>query len=559
MNYLDLITILLFSVGVLATGICFSRTGTDMKSFFAGGGNVPWGMSGLSLFMGFFSAGTFVVWGSIAYSYGWVAVVIQLSMAVAGFVVGTWIAPRWHRTHSLTAAEYITERLGVGVQKVYTYIFLVVSVFTTGSFLYPVAKIVEVSAGIPLTTSILAIGVFCMIYVSIGGLRGVVVTDVLQFIILFAAVIIVVPLSFDKIGGVGRLFSDAPDGFFHCFRGEYSPWFILAFCVYNMFFLGGNWAYVQRYTSVRTGGDARRVGWLFGSLYVVSAVLWMLPPMIYRIYNPALEGLDNENAYLLMCKEAMPAGLLGLMLGGMIFATASSLNATLNISAGVFTNDIFRRFCPSATDKTLIRVARMSTLGFGVMALVVALLVKSMGGIVNVVISVAALTGVPLYLPLIWSLFSKRQNARTVLGVTFASLAINLFFKFVAPLFGLTLSRACEMSVGAFVPVVMLIIVEFLLWRNDYTDPKYADYAVAKQAVWIKDKSEDMVEDKSTAESNRFTRKVLATGIILSGTVIFVLGCMADEHGAVPMGMGFVISIVGIVMRISATLNKLQK
>lgn len=201
----------------------------------------------------------------------------------------------------------------------------------------------------------------------------------------------------------------------------------------------------------------------------------------------------------------------------------------------------------------------MSTLGFGVMALVVALLVKSMGGIVNVVISVAALTGVPLYLPLIWSLFSKRQNARTVLGVTFASLAINLLFKFVAPLFGLTLSRACEMSVGAFVPVVMLIIVEFLLWHNDYTDPKYADYAVAKQAVWTNDKSTGMVEDKLTAESNRFTRKVLATGIILSGAVIFVLGCMADEHGAIPMGMGLVISIVGIVMRISATLNKLQK
>lgn len=63
MNTLDFITILLFSIGVLITGISFSRTGKNMKSFFAGGGNVPWGMSGLSLFMGFFSAGTFVVWG----------------------------------------------------------------------------------------------------------------------------------------------------------------------------------------------------------------------------------------------------------------------------------------------------------------------------------------------------------------------------------------------------------------------------------------------------------------------------------------------------------------
>lgn len=63
MNILDYITIILFSIGVLITGVSFSKTGKDMKSFFSGGGNVPWGMSGLSLFMGFFSAGTFVVWG----------------------------------------------------------------------------------------------------------------------------------------------------------------------------------------------------------------------------------------------------------------------------------------------------------------------------------------------------------------------------------------------------------------------------------------------------------------------------------------------------------------
>ncbi|RAZ07971.1 sodium transporter, partial [Klebsiella oxytoca] len=70
-------------------------------------------------------------------------------------------------------------------------------------------------------------------------------------------------------------------------------------------------------------------------------------------------------------KEAMPDGLLGLMLGGMIFATASSLNAILNISAGVFTNDIFRRMRPESSDRLLMRVARFSTLGFGILALVV--------------------------------------------------------------------------------------------------------------------------------------------------------------------------------------------
>ncbi|MBD5233749.1 MAG: Na+:solute symporter [Bacteroidales bacterium] len=547
MSNLDLFTILLFSIGVLLTGAAFSRTGKDMRSFFAGGGNVPWGMSGLSLFMGFFSAGTFVVWGSIAYSYGIVAVLIQLTMSLAGFVVGTWIAPRWQRTHCLTAASYISGRLGVDVQKFYTYIFLIVSVFTTGSFLYPVAKIVEVAAGIPLTTSILALGCFSMIYVTIGGLRGVIVTDVLQFVILFSAVIIVVPLSFEKVGGLQAALAAVPEGFFTPVRGEYSWWFLTAFCVYNSFFLGGNWAYVQRYTSVRSEADSRKVGWLFGGLYLVSAVLWMIPPMLYRVLEPGLEGLDNENAYLLMCKTSMPQGLLGLMLGGMIFATASSLNATLNISAGVFTNDIFKRLVPAASERTLMRVARWSTLGFGVLALLVALAVKSMGGIVNVVISIAALTGVPIYLPVIWSLFSRRQTARTVLGVTLVSLAVNLIFKFITPLFGLSLSRGAEMGVGAFVPVVLLAITEIWLTMRGYTDPRATEYKVEE----CKAEEADAAAIAAGAAANRFTRRVLGLSIALAGVLIAVLGMLAETSQAVPVTMGVIVLSTGLVIRYS--------
>lgn len=547
MNILDYITIILFSIGVLITGVSFSKTGKDMKSFFSGGGNVPWGMSGLSLFMGFFSAGTFVVWGSIAYSYGMVSIIIQLTMAVAGYAVGTWIAPRWHRTHSLTAAEYITGRLGVKTQKTYTYIFLAVSVFTTGSFLYPVAKIVEVTTGIPLTTAIFALGAFSMVYVALGGLRGVVVTDVLQFVILFAAVVIAVPLAFDKIGGVGTFFEKVPEGFFELFEGEYTPGFVIAFAIYNMFFLGGNWAYVQRYTSVKTERDSRKTGWLFGVLYTISPILWMLIPMIYRVYNPSLSGLENEGAYLLMCKEAMPDGLLGLMLGGMIFATASSLNATLNISAGVVTNDIFKRMRPDASEKTLMNVARISTWGFGIMAIIVALLIRSMGGIVNVVISVAALTGVPVYLPVIWSLFSKRQTARTILSATFISLAINLIFKFVTPHFGLALDRTWEMIVGTAVPVILLAGIEVVLKAKEFIAPEYMAYISGRNVRMRQENAGDTEESKRT---NRFTQKVLGIGLGLSGVLITVLGFIAEENIVVPVAVGLVVTLIGIYLLI---------
>ncbi len=524
---IDLITIVLFSVLVLITGISFSGSGKNLNSFFAAGGAVPWWINGLSLFMGFFSAGTFVVWGSIAYTHGMVSISIQWSMALAGFAVGFFIAPMWRKNKVLTAAQYINLRLGGNVQKIYTYLFLLVSLFTTGSFLYPVAKIVEVATGFPIEYCILALGGLSILYVTIGGLWAVVITDVLQFVILTVAVVIVVPLAFGKVGGVSELINSSPETFFNLVNGEYTWGFILAFGLYNLFFLGGNWAYVQRYTSVATPKDAKKTGYLFGSLYLISPILWMLPPMLYRVYNPQLSGLADEGAYLMMCKEALPAGMLGLMLGGMIFATASSLNATLNISAGVFTNDIFKPLAPNSSDQRLMKVARYSTIAFGVFAVMVALMVQKMGGIVNVVISVGALTGVPLYLPVIWSLFTKRQNGKTILAATLISLAINLVFKFITPSWGIELSRAEEMILGVSMPAIILFIIQIYLKINNVTDPQYVVYTEAKV---IRDKASDEDVDAKTQSDNdnSYGIRVIGYAITAAGVMVTTLGIIAD-------------------------------
>ncbi|MFI3320263.1 MAG: sodium:solute symporter family protein [Rikenellaceae bacterium] len=545
---------MIFAAGILFAGLIFSRAGRDMKSFFAAGGAVPWGVSGLSLFMGFFSAGTFVVWGSIAYTHGWVAISIQLTMALAGFVVGGIIAPRWHKTKVLTAAEFISNRLGGNVQKLYTYLFLFISLFLMGSFLYPVARIVEISTDISLVHSILLLGGVSILYVSLGGLWAVVVTDVLQFIILTAVVLIVIPLSFGKVGGVENFVASAPSDFFNLFNGEYTIYFILAFALYNSIFLGGNWSYVQRYTSVKTPKDARKVGLLFGSLYLICPILWMLPPMIYRVYNPELSGfLADEGAYLLMCKATLPMGLMGLMIGGMIFATASSLNGTLNISAGVVTNDIYKRLKPNATDAELMKVARFSTIALGVLAICIALMVPKMGGIVNVVISVGALTGVPLYLPIIWTIFSKFQTATSVITATLTGLIINCAFKFVTPaLCDFSLSRAEEMMVGVSIPVVVLIIFELIYRAKGAQDPTYDTYVSWKEE---RDAAEQAKIDAMAGqpepenEGNNLSTKVISIGVLLTGLLITILGFVNLNAGGVPaVIVGAVLACGGATM-----------
>lgn len=511
-----------------------------MKSFFAAGGNVPWGINGLSLFMSFFSAGTFVVWGSIAYQYGFVAVSIQWTMCIGGLLIGLFIAPRWKKAKILTAGEFIGQRLGKKIQQYYTYLILFLSLGYTGAFLYPVAKLVNVSSGISINLSIIVLGLVVILYTAVGGLWAVVITDVLQFVILMAAVIIVVPLAFDKAGGVNTFIESAPENFFDLVNAEYSAWFLFAFAVYNMIFIGGNWAYVQRYTTVKSPGDAKKVGYLFSMLYVISPVIWMLPPMIYRLVGHDLGGLENEGAYLLMCRMVLPVGMLGLMLGGMIFATASSVNTTLNLVAAVFTNDLYKNLKPNATEKQLMRVARVTTVLFGLATILVALIVPAAGGIVEVVLTIGAVTGCSIYGPPIWALFSKYQTGRSVWGCTVISLSINLVFKFVTPYWvGISLDRPSEMLLGSLLPFALLGAYEVYARVTGQSNHEYQRYKKTQLEKPID-------EEIGSAEQNTYGIKVMGVTLILIGIMIAVLPLFSGTAVIFVSSVGICILVFGV-------------
>ena len=538
MSAVDYYVALAFFLLVMLLGMAFSRSGKNMRGFFAAGGNVPWWVSGLSLFMSFFSVGTFVVWGSIAYSSGVVAISIQTTMAFAGFIIGFYIAPAWNKTKILTVAEFITLRLGRSIQKLYSFSFLFINLFTAGAFLYPVGKIIEVSAGVPLESAIVALGILIIAYTAIGGLWAVLITDVLQFVVLSAAVVLLIPLALGEVGGLSGFFNNLPEGFLALHDEQYGGMFLVAFLVYNALFIGGNWAYVQRYTSVSGTDNAKKVGLMFGSLYLIAPVIWMLPPMIYRVMNPDLTGTQSEEAYLLISKLVLPEGLLGLMLGAMVFATASSVNTTLNIAAGVLTNDIIKPLKPALSSASLMQVARFSTFSFGVLAIFIALSVKSMGGIVEVVLSVAALTGAPLYLPPIWALFSKRQTGKSVFLTTLISLIVNAFFKFVSPeLFDFSLNRTAEMALGVILPILILLTSELYFKYTGIANPQY-EYYQRK----LKEKTEETIRPKPESnESNEFAFKILYIGIVAIGLLILGLGLFTDKANLETMTVGSVI------------------
>lgn len=545
MVQLDFIVLVVFALMIFFIGFAFTRIGSkNSQSFFEAGGAIPWWINGLSLFISYFSAGTFVVWGSIAYQSGLVANTIQLTMAISGALVALFIARKWKSTGARTAAEYIGTRFGMATQKFYTYLVLLLSLFSTASVLYPVGKMVHVATPFSLETCIIIIGVIIVLYTAAGGLWAVLATDVIQFVILTASVLIVLPIAFDSIGGPAKLVSQAPEGFFNLFNEEYTLPFMIGFVLYQTAYIGGNWSYVQRYTSVKSTKESKKVAWLFTVLYLVSPFIWMLPPMIYRVMDSNLAGLGSEGAYMMLCQKILPPGLIGLVLAGMISATSSKANTTINLAATVFSTDLYRNiFRKNATDKELILIARIFTLVFGGATVALAINIPKMGGIVDFVLTVAAMAGGAIFMPIIWSLFSGRQTAKSVVTITLFTLVFNLLLKFALPAFyEIKLSRTWETIIGQCTPLLLLTLFEI---------------ANRKQSRQVHVESSDMaahhttdssIDETEIKQQNQFGIKVIMFSMTLIGLGIFLLGLIAGKSFTMVMFTGLFIAVLSLTL-----------
>ena len=112
MAKIDYIVMGLYLAGILSVGFVLSKKVKSSGDLFAAGGRSPWWASGLSAFMTMFSAGTFVVWGGIAYERGLVAVSINLCYGVAALAAGYFLAGRWKNLGIDSPAEYVSLRFG---------------------------------------------------------------------------------------------------------------------------------------------------------------------------------------------------------------------------------------------------------------------------------------------------------------------------------------------------------------------------------------------------------------------------------------------------------------
>lgn len=434
----DYIVIIIYTLIVSFLGYYAKSKVNNIEDYFAGGRNVPWWMAAISHHMSGYSAFAFVGHATIAYMSGfsiWTffAVPIFIAMIIGAYV---W-APKWVKLNVVTPIEYLEQRFDLKTRKLFAWSGISIKFIDEGVKLYSLSIIVHVVSGFPIEATIVGCGLVTMIYIMFGGLWATMLTDLMQFVVQFAASFILVYLVLNAIGGWNNMWEKLPEGHAALFSDAISPWFMLVYLfVIILSYNGGTWGLAQRFYSIGKPSDAKKAAILSALLYLIYPIaiyvpIWSARLVIGNIENP-------EHAYVLIAQKffsQVSPGMIGLFISSIFAATMSMISADLNSLSAVFTKDIYQRSInTNASEKKLISIGMISTIVFGLLTIVSALITIHLEGAFNTMVEwYAAILG-PISIPLLFGMIFRKPTWRGAIYSWAAGFLTFVFVKYLIPL-----------------------------------------------------------------------------------------------------------------------------
>jgi SSS family solute:Na+ symporter len=414
MSRLDWLVIAIYCLGMIGLGVWSYRRVSSAADFFAAGGKMPWWLAGISHHMSGYSSAVFVAYAGIAYRYGFALYVwwaIPISTAI---LVGSWlVVPRWARLRIhfgiSSPLEYLRVRFNLPVQQLLAWTGVLLKAFDMGAKWASIAIILNVFTGIPVAPGILASAAISIFYIVLGGLWAAAATELVQFAIQLLAGIAMFVAVLSRLGGSSAIFGmwrQLPSGHAAPFNGPFtiglvSAYLLVSFLSYN----GGTWNLAQRYIASPTGPDARHAAWLSAALYLIWPLILFFPMWAAPILLPGLA--DPTQSYSLLAKTLLPHGLVGLLLASLFAHTMAMTTSDANTVSAVISRDILpvihRQFAAQSQAAALL-TARLVTVAFTFVTVVIAWNAASMGGVLDLIIVwFGALIG-PAAVPVIFGL-----------------------------------------------------------------------------------------------------------------------------------------------------------
>ena len=456
---LDWSIVAVYFLFVLFVGIWFSRKATsNVSDFFLSGRNMPWWLLGVSMVATTFSADTpnlvtgLVREQGVAGNWAWWAFLLTGMLTV--FVY----AKLWRRSMVVTDVEFYELRYS-GKAAAFLrgfralYLGLVFNVLVTGSVALAAIKFGEIVLGMPGWQTLLIAGSITLIYSTLGGLKAVIVTDFVQFILAMIGSVwaCIYVLGLPEVGGLDGLLSNvdvmAKTSILPDFTDPsiWVPILIVPLAVqwwasyYPGAEPGGGGYIAQRMFSAKDEKNAVAATLLYNvAHYALRPWPWILIALASLIIFPDLDQIQNtfpnlsddkvghDVAYPAML-TLLPSGLLGLVAASLVAAFMSTMSTQLNLGASYLVNDVYQRFInPNATQKQLVRAGQGFTVLSAVLGLGLGLILTDATQAFNLLLLLGAGTGLIYILRWFW----WRINAMTEIVAMVASLIIASFFSF---------------------------------------------------------------------------------------------------------------------------------
>ncbi len=445
---LDYSLIALYFVFVIGIGFMARRQVSDSIDFFLSGRSLPAWVTGLAFIsanlgaveiMGMSATGA--QFGMPTVHYFWVGAIPAM------LFLGVVMMPFYYGSKVRSVPEFMLRRFGPGAHLVNSVSFALAQLLIAGVNLYLLATIVNALLGWPQWVSLIVAAAIVLSYITLGGLSAAIYNEVLQFFVIVAALLPLTLIGLHRVGGwsgltdkITQAAAAHPDtvtpaaqqleswpgqalsGFDNPVMSAVGIVFGLGF-VLSFGYWTTNFVEVQRAMASNSISAARKTPIIgaFPKMFVPFIVI--VPGMIAAVTVQEISdlkaagggnvnGVTYNDSLLLLMREVLPNGLLGLAIAGLLAAFMAGMAANISAFNTVFSYDLWQTYVvKDREDSYYLRTGRLATLAATIIAIFTALIAGQFGNVMEYLQTLFGFFNAPLFATFILGMFWKRMTS----------------------------------------------------------------------------------------------------------------------------------------------------
>jgi solute:Na+ symporter, SSS family len=424
MHFLDILIFFVYMAGMLGIGFFFMKKNENADDYYVGGremGSVHVGLSVVATDVG----------GGFSIGLGGLGFMIGLSgswMLFTG-LIGAWLSaviliPKVNSLENfknLLTFPQIFESL---YNKKVAFIAAIISAIGylgfTSSQILAGAKLASASfVSLNLDTALWIMGLIVIGYTALGGMKAVIYTDTVQWIILMGGLIFVgLPFTYFALGGYDKIMRSVPPEFFSFTNVSWQTLVNWAVTIIPIWFVG--MTLYQRIYACKDEKTAK-CAWFIAGLFEwpLMALMGVLLGIFGRVAADSgaftylgfgnVASMDPEMGLPMLLRTILPVGLMGIMMSAYFSAIMSTADSCLMAASGNVVSDLYDKLFPVGSDhKKFLRISQIFTLLLGLFSLLIA---TTMQNVLQLMLYSYAFMVSGLFVPLIAALFFNKRNS----------------------------------------------------------------------------------------------------------------------------------------------------